>query len=238
MHESRPSSTARRTSATASSAGAGRGEQYADVHVVEVPEEEGMAAEPDVQETRRRADARRNAAAILDAATRCLARDPDVSLKDIATEAGVGRVTLYGHYDTRAALVDAVVDRAIGQTESDLADLDLSGHPIEAMARLIAATWDLTHRFGALVVAAERTLPADRIKVLHEAPALRVRTLLERGRGAGVFRADMPAEWQLSAIQALVHAGVEAAYRNELTFEQARTLVPSTILGVLAPSAS
>lgn len=191
----------------------------------------------DEQVMTRRADARRNAAAILDAGTRCLARDPDVSLKEIATEAGVGRVTLYGHYETRAALVDAVVDRAIGQTESDLMSLDLTGEPREAMATLIAATWELTHRFGALVVAAQRALPADRIRGLHEQPAARARRLLERGREAGVFRADVPVDWQITTIQALVHAGVEAVYRGELASEQARDLVPVTVLGALASPA-
>lgn len=192
-----------------------------------------MAAEPNQQETKRRADAQRNAAAILDAATRCLARDPDVSLQEIAKQAGVGRVTLYGHYETRAALVDAVVGRAIGQTESDLRGVDLSGDPADALARLIGATWDLTHRFGALVVAAERTLPGDRIQILHREPARRVRAVLERGRQEGVFRADMPVDWQLTAIQALVHAGVQAVYRQELTSDQARNLVPQTVLGAL-----
>ena len=60
---------------------------------------------------RQRADARRNVAAILDAATECLARDPEVSIADIATAAGVGRITLYGHFKTRAELIDAVVVR-------------------------------------------------------------------------------------------------------------------------------
>ena len=41
-----------------------------------------------------RADARRNIAAILDAATDCLARDPEMSIAGIAAAAGVGRITL------------------------------------------------------------------------------------------------------------------------------------------------
>jgi TetR/AcrR family transcriptional repressor of mexCD-oprJ operon len=44
--------------------------------------------------TPRRADARKNIAAILEAATACLAKDPDVSINEIAKAAGVGRVTL------------------------------------------------------------------------------------------------------------------------------------------------
>ncbi|MGH3403828.1 MAG: hypothetical protein ACRDRJ_15215 [Streptosporangiaceae bacterium] len=43
----------------------------------------------------RRADARRNIAAILEAALDCLARDPQASIADIAAGAGVGRITLY-----------------------------------------------------------------------------------------------------------------------------------------------
>jgi AcrR family transcriptional regulator len=49
-----------------------------------------------------RADARRNIAAILEAATDCLARDPEMSIAGIAAAAGVGRITLYGHFKTRA----------------------------------------------------------------------------------------------------------------------------------------
>ncbi|PZG15983.1 TetR/AcrR family transcriptional regulator [Nonomuraea aridisoli] len=52
----------------------------------------------------RRADAERNIAAILDAATRLISADPTVSVADIAKAAGVGRVTLYGHFPSRKAL--------------------------------------------------------------------------------------------------------------------------------------
>lgn len=67
-----------------------------------------------------RADAQRNIAAILDAATECLARDPDLSLNDIARAAGVGRVTLYAHFDSRSGLVEAIVDRAMRHTDEVL----------------------------------------------------------------------------------------------------------------------
>jgi AcrR family transcriptional regulator len=181
----------------------------------------------------RRADAQRNRVAILDAATDCLARDPDMSLKDIAEAAGVGRVTLYGHYESRAALVEAVVDRAIAKTDSGLQELDLSGEPNEAMAALLAVTWDLTHSFGALVVAAQKALPSDTFKVLHEAPAARVRRLLERGRASGAFRDDLPLSWQVTTIQAILHSGAEGVYRGEVQPDRARELVTATILATL-----
>ena len=48
-----------------------------------------------------RADARRNIELILDAAEACLTRNPDASMSDIAAEAGLGRVTIYGHFTSR-----------------------------------------------------------------------------------------------------------------------------------------
>lgn len=181
-----------------------------------------------------RADARRNVSAILDAATACLARDPDVSLNEIARAAGVGRVTLYSHFDSRPGLVEAVVDRAIRHTDDLLGGLDVSGAPEDAMRRLLEATWELTLRYGALVVAAERVLSSDRLHDLHEAPAARVQKVLRRGRRARVFRTDAPVAWQLATIQAILHAGSAAAYRGEIGAGEASRLVTSTIMAALS----
>jgi hypothetical protein len=74
-----------------------------------------------------RADARRNIAAILDAATDCLARDPETSIAGIAAAAGVGRITLYGHFKTRADLVDAVLARTIEHADAILGATDTGG---------------------------------------------------------------------------------------------------------------
>jgi AcrR family transcriptional regulator len=148
----------------------------------------------------------------------------------------VGRVTLYGHYESRASLIEAVVDRAIRQSDAELGTVDLSGDVRQAMARLISVTWDLTHRFGALVVAAQRDLPSETFRTLHEAPAARVRHLLLKGRKQGAFRTDAPVSWQVMAMQSLLHGAVDAVYTGELPADQARELVTSTVLAVLEPS--
>jgi len=55
------------------------------------------------------ADARYNIELVLDAAEACLTRDTDASMSDIAAEAGLGRVTIYGHFASRQ-----VCDRGVG----------------------------------------------------------------------------------------------------------------------------
>jgi len=186
------------------------------------------------RERAKRADAVRNVEAILAAATRVLATDPDASINEIAKAAGVGRVTLYGHFDSRATLVREVVDRAIAQTDEALAQVDLDGDPRDALGRLLEATWHLTHRFGAVVVAGSQVMPPEEMRRAHEGPAQRVRGLLERGRTAGEFRDDQPLEWQVSMVQAILHGASAAVHRAEITADEAPALVRGTTLGALS----
>lgn len=179
-----------------------------------------------------RADARRNVAAILDAATTCLARDPDASISEIAKAAGVGRVTLYGHFESRAVLVAAVVDRAMKESDAALHELDLSGDPAEALVRLIHATWRLTYRYGTLVVAAERAMPDAELSAAHSPHRDRAERLLERGRAEGRFRDDVPTTWLVTVLHTVVHAAANAVHARELSAEEAPRMIAGTMLGV------
>src|SRR5438445_3007039 len=145
--------------------------------------------------TTKRADARRNVEAILDAARDCLVRDPGASIGEIARAAGVGRVTLYGHFASRADLVDAVFVRTIAEHEQTLESVDLTGDPGEALTRLVAASWRIVDQYRSLLLAAQRELPPDRIRAHHTLPMRRVERLLQRGRRAGAFRTDLPVSW-------------------------------------------
>lgn len=182
----------------------------------------------------KRADARKNIAAILEAATECLARDPDVSVNEIAKAAGVGRVTLYGHFESRATLVAEVVERAMNESEETLSAVDLSGDPRDALARLLATSWEITYRFGALVLAAEDTLTHDQMVDAHRRPRARVERLVKRGRREGVFRKDLPIAWMVSTVQSVIHGASIAVHRGEITAAQAPHLIRETVLSAFA----
>ena len=64
---------------------------------------------------RRRADAERSIARILDAAVDALGEDQEASMAEIARRAGVVRATIYVHFPTREALLDAVTERALAE---------------------------------------------------------------------------------------------------------------------------
>ena len=68
-----------------------------------------MEASRQAPASRKRADARRNQAALLDAAAAAfVAAGVDVPVREIAQRAGVGVATIYRHFPTRADLIVAV----------------------------------------------------------------------------------------------------------------------------------
>lgn len=181
-----------------------------------------------------RADARRNRAAILAAAIQCLGRNPEASVGEIAREAGVGRVTLYGHFATRTELVDAAFVEAIEEGERALSAVDLQGDAEQALVRLIGTSWTLVDRFRSLLLAAQGVLPPGRIRSLHERPMERMHGLVTRGQRDGVFRSDLPASWLVGTIHSVMHGATEESNEGRLDPDDAARFISATVVAALA----
>src|SRR5918911_3287665 len=114
---------------------------------------------------RRGADGERNIASIVDAALEALASDPDVSMAEIARRAGVVRATIYMHFPTREALLDAVMENAVAQVaDATRAAEPTKGEPEEALQRVLSATWQKLSDFQTLLAINTSRLSA---KELH-----------------------------------------------------------------------
>ena len=183
----------------------------------------------------RRADAQRSIAAILDAALTALSRDPDASVSEIARAAGVGRVTLYGHFPNRADLIDAALARAIDDGHAALDQLDLSGDPRQALTRLISSSWSLVNRSRALLLAAQGVLPPGRIRDLHSGPVERVQRLVERGRREAVFRSDLPTSWLVGVVHSVMHNAADEINAGRLSGDEAPVFITATVLAAFTP---
>src|SRR6201986_3362600 len=181
----------------------------------------------------RRADAKRNVAAILAAAAECLARNPDTSMGEIAAAAGVGRMTLYGHFKTRAELLNAVLTQVMAEAHDALDAVDVCGDPRDAHGRPVAANPLADHRLRLVLEAAQRELPAERIHQAHEQVLDRVQALIERGRDAGAFRADLPVPWLVSLAMNVRPAAATEVTAGRLTSGQAPSVVAATLLAAL-----
>jgi TetR/AcrR family transcriptional regulator, mexCD-oprJ operon repressor len=183
----------------------------------------------------RRADARRNIDAILDAATSCLGRQPDASIDEIARAAGVGRVTLYNHFSSRAQLVDAVLTRAIARGNEALSSVNLTGDPLGALERLINASWHEVDRARRLLHAAQRELSPARIRELHDEPAARAEELVTRGRAEGVFRTDLPTPWLVALLHNVMHGAADEIHAGRLDPDRAADYIYATVVAAYTP---
>jgi AcrR family transcriptional regulator len=178
----------------------------------------------------RRAAAERSIEAILDAAERLLASGSDASISAVAAAAGVSRVTLYSHFPTRPALLEAVARRVISQAADVIAAANpATGDPADALERLIEAGWDKLDRNLQLFAAGRAELSAEALRHAHgqiDAPIL---ALIKRGRRSGAFRKDVPPTWLLATYYALMHAAADEVNAGRLSRREAATSVKRTI---------
>jgi AcrR family transcriptional regulator len=153
-----------------------------------------------------RADARRNRDKLLTAAAAVFAESgTDASLEAIAKRAGVGIGTLYRHFPTRDALVEAAyraeLDRLTGSAEELLAALPPDAALAEWMDRFVTYAAAKRGMKGALnaIVASGSDLFVNARRQQHEAIA----KLLDAGVAAGTIRSDVDADDVLRAMGAV-----------------------------------
>ena len=186
---------------------------------------------------RRRADAERSVAAILDAALETLASDPDSSMSEIARRAGVVRATIYVHFPTRTDLLDAVMERSVANVaEATRLAEPQRGDPVEALERVLRATWRELARFHALLAINIARLSAEELRRRHLPVLDQLQPLIERGQEQGVFRSDLPVTWHLAVIRAIVHTASGEIRGGRIAEAEAEAAMLSTAIAAISGS--
>jgi TetR/AcrR family transcriptional repressor of mexCD-oprJ operon len=184
---------------------------------------------------RRRADAERSIARILDAAVDALGEDQEASMSEIARRAGVVRATIYVHFPTRETLLEAVTERALVEVAAVIAAAEPDrGAPTDALARVVGATWRTLGRYHALVAVNTGAQTHEELHHRHGSVLGTLLPLIERGQAAGDFRADVPAAWHLAMLMALIHAGSAELQARRVPEADAEAALVATVLGAIA----
>ena len=157
--------------------------------------------------TYQREVASRNAEAILDAAEELLRLEGRATISAVAAAAGVSRVTVYAHFPTWEALLEAAVERAVRRTMAALeAASPADGPAVVALERVLASSWQHLAGYQAMAAAVSELLTQEAVARTHHAAHQVIAGLLARGQADGSFRTDLPANWLVPASVALVHA--------------------------------
>jgi TetR/AcrR family transcriptional repressor of mexCD-oprJ operon len=185
---------------------------------------------------RRRADAERSIASITQAALEALASDPDVSMAEIARRAGVVRATIYMHFPTREALLDAVMEHATGQVADAIREAEPGrGQPEEALERVILATWKQLSEFHGVLQINMNRLSAQELRRRHLPMTTQFIPLLERGQAQGVFRSDVSATWLIAVVRAIVHVASTELQAGRLSQAEVERTMLTTALAAVSP---
>ncbi|MGI5413850.1 TetR/AcrR family transcriptional regulator [Streptomyces chartreusis] len=141
-----------------------------------------------------RADARRNRERILEAAVRAFSeKGPDVAIDTIAKAAGVGSATLYRHFPTREALIEATYRNELARV-CDSATKLLADNPPDRAIRLwmddfidyLAAKQGMADALRAAVASG-----ADPFAETLDKLGTALGSLLDAGADAGLLRPDI-----------------------------------------------
>ena len=141
-----------------------------------------------------RADAQRNRDRLLEVAARAFSHDsPDVTLESIARDAGVGIGTLYRHFPTREALIEAAYRNELARLCGSAAEL-LATRPADVALR----TWMdrfidylATKRGMADALRAVIASGGDPFAQSRESLLDAIGTLLKAGAAEAVLRSDV-----------------------------------------------
>ena len=164
-----------------------------------------------------RADAVRNRERLLVAAVRAFSEDADVTLDAIAKSAGVGIGTLYRHFPTREALVDAAYRNELDRL-CDAADDLLDELPPDAATRAwmdrfvdyMTTKRGMADALRALVASGGNPFSASRDKLTTA-----ITTLLTAGAAAGTIRSDVDPGDVLAGLSGVSLAAGEPAQREQ-----------------------
>jgi AcrR family transcriptional regulator len=179
-----------------------------------------------------RADARANRARILDVAEEVFGQGGEsASTEEVARLAGVGIATVFRHFPTKAALLEAVLARRFDRLREQAEALLNAADPGQAFAgffRYLVA--DAPAKIGI----AEALLDAggDGGVAAQASAGLRraFGTLLQRAQRAGVIRDDV----ELAEVYALL-VGVSRAAAHDHLGEQGTARVLTVVFDGLAP---
>ena len=162
-----------------------------------------------------RADARRNYEHLLAVAREAIKEQgAEASLRDIARRADVGLGTLYRHFPTREALLEALLRTTLDDLTKMAGDLEASKSADDALLSFFREGVGFVRSYGGIVDAMAAAV-ADENSALHTS-CTTLRTagarLLQKAQRAGSARADIDGADLFALMAALGWLGDQASF--------------------------
>jgi AcrR family transcriptional regulator len=161
-----------------------------------------------------RADAQKNYDHLLATAREVFTEQgADASLRDVARRADVGLGTLYRHFPTREALLEALLRTSFDELTDKAGEREASSSPDDALVSWLREVVTLTHDHRGVIASMVAAI-ADPDSALH-ASCVTMRAagarLLARAQAAGMARTDIDGADLFALVGALAWIGDQPA---------------------------
>jgi len=108
------------------------------------------------------------------------------------------------------------------------------GEPVEALERVLRATWRQLGQFHGLLALNTARLSAEELHRRHVPMLDQLEPLIKRGQKQGVFRSDLSVSWLLAVTRSIVHTASHEIRAGRLPESEAEAVMISTILAAIS----
>lgn len=166
----------------------------------------------------------------LDRAAEILSQDPRASLTQVAARLGVGRATIYRHFETREGLTRAIALRCLEAMEESLAGLESEVQSAtEYLERMFLALVPLGPRYQFLINDGNAFLDEEVAKVVDRQRS-EMNELVEELKREGTCAPDLPTAWVVALIDSVLFTAWTTVHEGSVARNDAAGLAMRSVL--------
>ncbi|MGI9327526.1 MAG: TetR/AcrR family transcriptional regulator [Pseudomonadales bacterium] len=160
--------------------------------------------------------------AIEESGIKALLRNPDASVSEIALAAGVGRATLYRHYESRDVLIQSLARKCLEETDELAAPLKakkLSGR--KAIEATIDVLMPMADRFKFLLNLWSIAGNDATVRAIYKRQLEEMYQLIEQAKKAGDVCNTLSTPWVVAVFDNLLYASWQMIKNEAMNPEEA-----------------
>ncbi|AEF05738.1 TetR/AcrR family transcriptional regulator [Alteromonas naphthalenivorans] len=167
----------------------------------------------------------RSRIALIQAGMVLLAENKNTSLSDVAQAAGVGRATLYRHFDTREQLIEAVARQCIGAFNSVTASIEKTASSYLDAIRLMFEKVMPMHQELTFIMKLDALVEDNfSLEDLYRQQDEELREMLKQCQKENSIRKDFSIDWLMALLDGLFIASWQMVAKHNIPHADAAKL--------------
>lgn len=173
-------------------------------------------------------------AVIIESAIKTLLRNPDAGMSEIALAAGVGRATLYRHYESRDILIQSLARNCLEESDELVEPIKakkLTGR--EAIEATIDALMPMADRYKFLLNLWSIAGNDKAVRTIYKRQLDELQTLVNQAKKSGEIKPDISTTWVVTVFDNLLYASWLMIKNEVMQPEEAAQSFKSMLFGGL-----